>query len=136
MLLNLISNGFCAATKRKAQANGGNYEPTLAAATKNLGDIIFGKDRNRRLRLRPHLVVIMFGTENVIVEVRDPLLPGSRRVEVSHRRAKMHRDAIPEKGWILVDQVSWRLVSSLPVNTDFLKLAIQRVCLSRIKGIA
>ena len=37
-LLNLISNGFYAATKRKAEANGGNYEPTLTAATKNLGD--------------------------------------------------------------------------------------------------
>ena len=37
-LLNLISNGFYAATKRKAETNGGNYEPTLAAATKNLGD--------------------------------------------------------------------------------------------------
>ena len=37
-LLNLISNGFYAATKRKAEPNGGDYEPTLAAATKNLGD--------------------------------------------------------------------------------------------------
>ena len=37
-LLNMISNGFYAATKRKAEANGGDYEPTLAAATKNLGD--------------------------------------------------------------------------------------------------
>ncbi|HSQ18957.1 MAG TPA: ATP-binding protein, partial [Blastocatellia bacterium] len=27
-----------AATKRKAEGNGGDYEPTLAAATKNLGD--------------------------------------------------------------------------------------------------
>ena len=53
----------------------------------------------------------MFGTENVIVQVRDPLLPGSGRVKVSQRWAKMHRDAIPEKSWILVDQVSWRLVS-------------------------
>ena len=38
VLLNLISNGFYAATKRRAEANGGDYEPTLAAATKNLGD--------------------------------------------------------------------------------------------------
>jgi len=38
VLLNLISNGFYAATKRKAETNGGKYEPTLAAATKNLGD--------------------------------------------------------------------------------------------------
>jgi two-component system NtrC family sensor kinase len=38
VLLNLISNGFYAATKSKAQANNGDYEPTLSAATKNLGD--------------------------------------------------------------------------------------------------
>jgi len=37
-LLNLISNGFYAATKRRAATNGGDYEPTLAASTKNLGD--------------------------------------------------------------------------------------------------
>src|SRR5262249_51158073 len=37
-LLNLISNGFYAATKRKAQSNSDTYEPTLTAATKNLGD--------------------------------------------------------------------------------------------------
>jgi GAF domain-containing protein len=37
VLLNLISNGFYAATKRKAETNGG-YEPTLSAATKDLGD--------------------------------------------------------------------------------------------------
>jgi signal transduction histidine kinase len=39
-LLNLISNGFYAATKRKVEANGGDYEPTLAATTKNLGDSV------------------------------------------------------------------------------------------------
>ena len=38
VLLNLISNGFYAATKRSAETNGGDYEPTLAAATKNRGD--------------------------------------------------------------------------------------------------
>ena len=37
VLLNLISNGFYAATKRKAEAGDG-FEPTLAAKTKNLGD--------------------------------------------------------------------------------------------------
>jgi two-component system, NtrC family, sensor kinase len=37
-LLNFISNGFYAATKRGAETNGGNYEPTLVAATRNLGD--------------------------------------------------------------------------------------------------
>jgi two-component system, NtrC family, sensor kinase len=37
-LLNLISNGFYAATKRKEQVKGDRYEPTLTASTKNLGD--------------------------------------------------------------------------------------------------
>jgi len=38
VLLNLISNGFYAATKRGAESNGGDYEPTLAATTRSLGD--------------------------------------------------------------------------------------------------
>ena len=37
-LLNLIANGFYAATRRRAEANGGDYEPILTASTKNLGD--------------------------------------------------------------------------------------------------
>src|SRR5262245_12548018 len=37
-LLNLISNGFYVATRRRDETNGGDYEPTLAASTKNLGD--------------------------------------------------------------------------------------------------
>jgi signal transduction histidine kinase len=37
-LLNLISNGFYAATKRKEHDDSEGYEPTLTAATKNLGD--------------------------------------------------------------------------------------------------
>ena len=37
-LLNLISNGFYAATKRNAEAKGGDHEPTLVAVTKSLGD--------------------------------------------------------------------------------------------------
>jgi GAF domain-containing protein len=39
-LLNLISNGFYAATKRKAEVNLGYYEPTLTVTTKNLGDSV------------------------------------------------------------------------------------------------
>ena len=40
VLLNLISNGFYAATKRGGETNGGDYEPTLTAATKNRGDSV------------------------------------------------------------------------------------------------
>ncbi len=38
MLLNLISNGFYAASKRRTAAQSDGYEPTLSAATRDLGD--------------------------------------------------------------------------------------------------
>lgn len=40
VLLNLISNGFYAATKRNLEANGRGYEPTLAVLTRNLGESV------------------------------------------------------------------------------------------------
>ena len=60
-LLNLISNGFYAATKRKAQANGGsNYEPTLVAATKNLGDRVEIRIRDNGTGIPPELKERLF----------------------------------------------------------------------------
>jgi PAS domain S-box-containing protein len=40
VLLNVISNGFYALAKRKAEDKAGNYESVLVAATKNLGDLV------------------------------------------------------------------------------------------------
>ena len=39
-LLNVISNGFYAAIKRGSEINGGDYEPTITASTKSLGDCV------------------------------------------------------------------------------------------------
>ena len=55
VLLNLISNGFYAATKRKAEANRGDYEPTLAAATKNLGDRVEIRIRDNGTGIPPEV---------------------------------------------------------------------------------
>ena len=55
VLLNLISNGFYAATKRKAETNGGNYEPTLAAITKNLGDCVEIRIRDNGTGIPPEV---------------------------------------------------------------------------------
>jgi two-component system NtrC family sensor kinase len=60
VLLNLISNGFYAATRRKAEANGGNYEPTLAAATKNLGDSVEIRIRDNGTGVPPEVKAKMF----------------------------------------------------------------------------
>ena len=55
VLLNLISNGFYAATKRKAEANRGDYAPTLAAATKNLGDRVEIRIRDNGTGIPPEV---------------------------------------------------------------------------------
>ena len=59
VLLNLISNGFYAATKRKAQAGAG-YEPTVVAATKNLGDRIEIRIRDNGTGISPEVKEKMF----------------------------------------------------------------------------
>src|SRR5438309_489883 len=60
VLLNLISNGFYAATKRKAEANGGNYEPTLSAVTKSLGDGVEVRIRDNGTGIPPEVKEKMF----------------------------------------------------------------------------
>ena len=60
VLLNLISNGFYAATKRKAETNGGNYEPTLSAVTKNLGDSVEIRIRDNGTGIPPEVKERMF----------------------------------------------------------------------------
>jgi signal transduction histidine kinase len=60
VLLNLISNGFYAATKRKDQAGDNGYEPTLAAATKNLGDRVEIRIRDNGTGIPPEVKDKMF----------------------------------------------------------------------------
>src|SRR5262249_103497 len=52
-LLNVISNGFHAATKRRAETNSGDYEPTLTASTKNLGDRVEIRIRDNGTGIAP-----------------------------------------------------------------------------------
>jgi len=59
VFLNLISNGFYAATKRKAEMKDG-YEPTLAAATRDLGDRVEIKIRDNGSGIPPEVKDKMF----------------------------------------------------------------------------
>jgi signal transduction histidine kinase len=59
-LLNLISNGFYAATKCKGQSNSDTYEPTLMAATKNLGDKVEIRIRDNGTGVPPEVREKMF----------------------------------------------------------------------------
>src|SRR5262249_33494533 len=60
VLLNLISNGFYAAAKRKAEADGEDYESILAASTKNLGDRVEITIRDNGTGIPPDVKEKMF----------------------------------------------------------------------------
>ncbi|HEX5105332.1 MAG TPA: GAF domain-containing protein, partial [Pirellulaceae bacterium] len=55
VLLNLISNGFYATTKRNAEGSGNGYEPTLMAATKDLGDSVEIRIRDNGTGMPPEV---------------------------------------------------------------------------------
>ena len=59
-LLNVISNGFYAATKRRAETDGADYEPTLTASTKNLGDRVEIRIRDNGTGIAPDVKEKMF----------------------------------------------------------------------------
>ena len=59
-LLNLISNGFYAATKRKEEESSDGYEPTLTASTKNLGDRVEITIRDNGTGISPEVRDKMF----------------------------------------------------------------------------
>ena len=56
----MISNGFYAAMKRKAEVDGDGYEPTLAAATKNRGDSVEIRIRDNGNGIPPEVKEKMF----------------------------------------------------------------------------
>jgi two-component system, NtrC family, sensor kinase len=60
VFLNLISNGFYAAMKRKAEAKLDGYEPVLAAATRNLGDSVEIRIRDNGSGIPPEVKQKMF----------------------------------------------------------------------------
>jgi len=59
-LLNLISNGFYAATKRKNENGQSEFEPTLLAATKNLGNAVEIRIRDNGTGIPPEVKEKMF----------------------------------------------------------------------------
>jgi signal transduction histidine kinase len=60
VLLNLISNGFYAAAKRKTDGAETAFEPTLTASTRNLGDRVEIKIRDNGMGIPPEVRAKMF----------------------------------------------------------------------------
>ena len=59
-LLNLIANGFYAATRRRAETSGADYEPVLTASTQNLGDRVEVRIRDNGTGMTPDVKEKMF----------------------------------------------------------------------------
>jgi GAF domain-containing protein len=59
-LLNLISNGFYAATTRQSETGDGTFEPTLDATTKNLGNRVEIRIRDNGAGITPEVREKMF----------------------------------------------------------------------------
>jgi GAF domain-containing protein len=60
VLLNIIANGFYAAHKRKSQAGEADFEPTIIASTKNLGDRVEIRIRDNGIGIPPEVKDRMF----------------------------------------------------------------------------
>jgi len=56
----MISNGFYAATRRSAEIDGGDYEPTVTASTKGLGDRVEIRIRDNGTGMAPDVKEKMF----------------------------------------------------------------------------
>ena len=60
VLLNLVTNGFYAATKRGKENGAGSYQPTLSAATRSLGDRVEIRIRDNGTGIPPEVKARMF----------------------------------------------------------------------------
>jgi signal transduction histidine kinase len=60
VFLNLIANGFYAVTKRKAENGASGFEPTVSAATRNLGHAVEIRIRDNGTGIPPDVKEKMF----------------------------------------------------------------------------
>jgi len=106
VLLNLISNGFYATTKRKAEVGDG-FEPMLSAATKNLGDKV-------EIRIRDNGTGI---PEEAKAKIFNPFFTTKPSGEGTGLGLSMSHD-------IIVKQHG----GSIDVETDWLTAVVARHC--------
>jgi signal transduction histidine kinase len=114
VLLNLISNGFYAANKRKETSNG-DFEPTLSASTKNLGSRV-------EIRIRDNGIGI---PENVKEKMFNPFFTTKPAGEGTGLGLSMSHDIVVKQHGGKID-----VATEAGVFTEFIillprKLAIQ-----------
>ena len=87
------------------------------------------------LSLRTHQAVGAFGTQNVVMEIGDPLAAGYGHVQIFDPSLEMGGDLVPEKGRVFVDEVGRRRVAELAIPADLFEFEKQRVGFARVHGV-
>ena len=79
---------------------------------------------------------LALGTKYVTVEARNPLASARGHIEITDSGLDVRRDSVPIKLRIFIDDICWRFVAQLPVQTNFFKFVVERIGFSLIVGIA
>jgi hypothetical protein len=72
----------------------------------------------------------------IAVEACNPPTLTRCNIEVTDSGMDMRSDAVPIEFRIFIDEVRWRFITELPVQTNFFKFVEQRIGLSQIVRIA
>jgi hypothetical protein len=104
----------------------------LIACTASLHDCLI--QIGGALLLWPGEGRVTLGTENVTVEVRDPLSATRSDIEVPNGGLNMRQNALPIELRVLLNEVGRRLVAKLLVHADFFELIIKGVAFRRKCG--
>jgi hypothetical protein len=78
----------------------------------------------------------MLGTQDMMMQVSDPLSAGNRHIQIFYAILDVRRYAVPEKGWVLIDDIGRRRIPKLSIQLDLFKFATKRVRFPRVHRIA
>jgi hypothetical protein len=103
-------------------------------ALEDLIDVGYASEMS--LRLWSRIAQLALGTKYVTVEARNPLASARGHIEIIDSGLDVRRDSVPIKLRIFIDDICWRFVAKLPVQTNFFKFVVERIGFSQIVGIA
>src|SRR6266498_2864327 len=79
---------------------------------------------------------LALGTKYVAVKSCNPLASARGNIEITDSGLDVRRDSVPIKLRIFIDDVCWRFIAELLVQTNFFKFVVERFGFSQIVGIA
>src|SRR6201987_5050573 len=78
-------------------------------------------------QLRARKIHLTLCSENVTVEVRNPLTPARGDIEVAYSRLNLRSNIVPVEVRVFVDNVCRRIIAKRFIQTNFLKFVEQRI---------